>query len=83
MKREYEEVLKIVNEIFKDLFDDDSLVVDKNTTSNDIEDWDSLMHINLIIAIEKRFNIKFLVSDIKNLDNVGNIIDSIIGKSEA
>lgn len=54
-----EEVFVKLNEVFRDVFDDESIEVSEVTTSNDIEDWDSLEHINLIAAVEQEFGVKF------------------------
>ena len=54
-----EELYEDLNEVFRDVFDDESICVDDHTTADDIEDWDSLEHINLIAAVEKEFNMRF------------------------
>ena len=54
-----EEIYEQLNEDFRDVFDDEDITVNDATTADDIEDWDSLEHINLIVAVEKKFNIKF------------------------
>lgn len=69
------EILKKVNEIFKDVFEDESLIVTEQTTANDIEDWDSLMHITLISAIEQAFSFKFAMKDVIGMQNVGEMLD--------
>ena len=66
-----------LNVIFRDLFDDDSIVVTPQTTANDIEDWDSLEQINLLTAIEKKFNIKFKLADVRGLKDVGDLLDLV------
>lgn len=66
-----------VQEIFRDIFDDESLVIDGATNAGDIEDWDSLMHINLVVAMEKEFNIKFALGELQGLTDVGEMIDLI------
>ncbi|MCL2539027.1 MAG: acyl carrier protein [Oscillospiraceae bacterium] len=71
------EITKIVTEIFRDIFDDASLVIDDATGAKDIEDWDSLEQINILVSMEKKFKIKFTVSDVENLTNVGQTIDLI------
>lgn len=75
-----EQVLSEVQEIFRDLFDDESIVIGEHTTADDIEDWDSLEHINLITSIEKHFNIKFAMSEVTHFKNVGSMIDTITAK---
>lgn len=66
-----------VQDIFRDIFDDDELVINRDTTANDIEDWDSLAQMNLIVAIEKHFKIHFKVNEIAELHNVGEMLDII------
>ena len=75
-----EEIIEKINEIFRDLFDDDSLVVNENTTSSDIEDWDSLVHIHLLIDVENTFGIKFSMNEAASLKNVGMMVDIIYEK---
>lgn len=72
--------MKIMNElqdIFRDIFDDDELVISNETTSDDIEDWDSLTHMQLIVQIEKKYNITFTTAEIKKAANVGEFISII------
>lgn len=71
------EITAEVNEIFREIFDDDSLVVNDATNADDIEDWDSLEQINILVAMEKKFEIKFSVNDVDGLENVGQTIDLI------
>jgi acyl carrier protein len=75
-----EQVLAEVQGIFRDLFDDDTIVIENDTTADDIEDWDSLEHINLITSIEKHFDIKFAMSEVTQFKNVGSMIDTIAAK---
>lgn len=75
---ERENVYARVTEVFKDVFDDDSIVINDNTTAEDIDDWDSLTHISLLNAIEDEFNIHFDMKAVHNLKNVGAMIDLII-----
>lgn len=72
-----DEIFDTLNEIFQDVFDDDSIVVTDETTSDDIEDWDSLEHINLIAAIELEFGFKFNMGQIVTMKNVGEMVDII------
>ena len=71
------EILAAVQDIFRDNFDDDSLVITRATNANDIEDWDSLEQINLLTAIEKRFHIKFKLADVRGLKDVGDLLDLV------
>ena len=75
-----EQVVSDVQDIFRDLFDDESIEIDNDTTADDIEDWDSLEHINLITSIEKHFSIRFAMSEVTHFKNVGSMIDTIAAK---
>ena len=72
-----QEVFDEVQKIFQAVFDDDELMISDSTNSDDIEDWDSLEHINLIIAMEKRFQRKFDIKEVGKLKDVGEMIDLI------
>lgn len=74
------EVFEKINAIFHDIFDDDSLVVTDDTTAADIEDWDSLEQINILVAMEKAFGVKFSVGEVEGLKDVGEMADLIISK---
>ena len=73
-----EEVFAKVTEIFKEVFDDEDLVISDATNSDDIEDWDSLEHIQLIVGMEKEFKVKFDIKTVNSLENVGQMIDLIV-----
>lgn len=73
-----ENVLSVVNEIFIDIFDDEDIVINDATTADDIEDWDSYEQVNLIVAIEKRFVMKFKMEEVYSMKNVGEMIDIIL-----
>jgi acyl carrier protein len=75
-----EEVFEKLNEVFRDVFEDEDITVTDATTADDIEDWDSLEHINLINAIEQEFGIKFNMGQIVSMKNVGEMVDIIISK---
>ena len=75
-----EEAYIKLNEVFRDVFDDESIEVNDATTANDIEDWDSLEHINLVVAVEKSFGIKFNMGEVAKLKNVGEMTDLILSK---
>lgn len=80
MEMTREEVYENLNEVFQDVFDDEEIVVNDNTTAEDIEDWDSLEHINLIVAIEEKFGMKFSMAEVTGLKNVGEMVDVILKK---
>lgn len=71
-----------INEIFQDVFDDCSIIVTPQTVSDDIEDWDSLEHINLIVAIEKEFNIKFTMDEVTSMKDVGQMVGIIMERAQ-
>jgi acyl carrier protein len=75
-----DEILKKVNEIFIDTLDNEEIVLTGETTANDVEDWDSLNHIQLVVAVEKQFAIRFTSQEILSWNNVGEMIDCIIKK---
>ena len=66
-----------LTEIFRDVFDDEDIVLGEDTTAGDIEDWDSLMHITLITELENHFRIKFKLKEVIGMENVGGTIDLI------
>lgn len=72
-----EEIYAKLNEVFQDVFDDDTITVNDATTADDIEDWDSLEHINLIVAVENAFGMKFNMGQVNNMKNVGEMVDII------
>ena len=74
------EILKEVNAIFIDVLDDEKILLNKETTADDVEDWDSLSNIHLILAIEKKFGIRFTSLDMQSWKNVGEMVDSISAK---
>ena len=75
-----EEVFEKLNEVFRDVFDDDSITVTEATTANDIEEWDSLEHINLLAAIEQEFGMKFSMGQVVSMKNVGEMADIIMSQ---
>jgi len=75
-----QEVFEKLDAIFQDEFDDDSIHVTEATTSADIEGWDSLAHIGLMVAVEGEFSIKFTMSEITRMKNVGEMADIILSR---
>lgn len=69
-----QDIITRLNDVFRDVFDDDSLSVNENTTSADIEDWDSIEHINLISAVEDEFSMQFRMREVSGMKNVGEMI---------
>ena len=75
-----EEIFKGIQDIFRDIFDEDNIEVNDTTSSLDITDWDSLNHIILIGEIEKHFKIKFALGELTELKNVGAMVDLMLIK---
>jgi acyl carrier protein len=67
-------LLPRVNEVFRSVFDDPDLTVSLATTAKDVPDWDSIMHITLVVEIEREFNVKFQMAEIEKLRNVGDLV---------
>lgn len=66
-----------ITKVFQSVFANAELQIDRTTTANDVEDWDSLKHIELIIALESEFAVKFKTAEVGQLSNVGELMDSI------
>lgn len=77
-----EEILNELQPIFHDVFDDKDLIITNESNAEQVEDWDSLSHIRLVVAIEKHFQIKFAFGELQELKNVGEMIDLIQEKIE-
>jgi len=79
-----EPVRSELQDVFRQVFDDDEIVVADSTTADDIDGWDSMMHINLIIAIEQRFGVKFAAAEIAGMkgegQNVGTLVQLLLHK---
>lgn len=73
-------VLEEASAIFRDTLDNDEIQLTSDTTADDIEEWDSLTHIQLIVALEKHFKIKFTTSEITSYKNVGQLAEGIVQK---
>jgi acyl carrier protein len=70
-----------LTDIFHDVFDDDSIVVAAQLTAADVDEWDSLSHIRLVLAIEKKFGVKFSAAEVGRLKNVGEFVALIQSKT--
>jgi acyl carrier protein len=77
------ELLERLNEVFQQVFDDDDIAIAPEMTANDIDGWDSLSHVNLIVAVETRFSIRFSQKELLTFKNVGDLLHSIRGKIPA
>jgi len=75
------EIYQKLTGIFRKVSDDDSIVVRPDLTADDVDEWDSLSHIRLVLTVEKAFNIKFSASEIGRLKNVGEFADLIKSKA--
>jgi len=77
-----EEIYAILTEIFRDVFDDDSFVLTPETSAANVPEWDSFNHVNILVASELKFGIKFKLSEINELENVRDFVDLIRSKLE-
>ena len=75
-----QEIYDRLNEVFQDVFDDDSITVNNRTTAADIEDWDSLSHITLVSAVEDEFRMKFSMKEVVEMKNVGEMVAIIAAR---
>ena len=79
----HEDVLEQVREIMLDVFDLDELTISDATTAKDVEDWDSLSHIRLVVSLEKHFGIRFTTAEIESFENVGALVRGVSQKLPA
>jgi acyl carrier protein len=76
-----DEIVSRLTPIFRDVFNDNALVVSDGMTAADVPAWDSLSNINMIIAVEKAFGVKFRIKDVRDLKNVGELLELIKTKA--
>ena len=74
---ERNEILKQVNDIFIDVLDDEKILIEEKTQATDVDEWDSLTHIQLVVAIEKHFKIRFTSKEIQSWNDVGEMLNTI------
>jgi len=77
------DVMEKLTGVFREVFADETLSLTPSTTAQDVEGWDSLMHINLVVAVERDFNIRFTTREIAGLQNVGDLVDIIARNQQA
>jgi len=80
MTQTCEQVLAEVNRIMREVFNNDSIQLKYETTARDVKEWDSLNHIELVVAVEKHFNIRFNFAELQKFKNVGEMCDNIVVK---
>jgi len=76
-----EDITDRLNSIFREVFEDGSIQVTQEMTANDVEKWDSLSHLAMVIAVEKEFRIKFKLKELVSMKNVGDLINGIVSKT--
>ena len=78
-------ILSEVTEVARDVFGDDEIVLAETTTAGDVDGWDSLMHLNLVIALEKQFKVRFSTAEIAQMkeegQNIGTLVQLIASKT--
>jgi len=78
-----DEIYARLTKVLCDVFDDDSLVATPELTANDVEEWDSVNHITLVVAIEEEFGVKFKTAELEKMKNVGHMVEQIEKKTTA
>lgn len=77
-----EQIMERLTEIFREVFDDESIEISDSTTADDIEAWDSLEHITLISAVEKAFKMRFSMREVSGMKNVGEMAEILLEKGK-
>ena len=73
-------LLEELQVIFRDIFDQPTLVITRESNASTVDDWDSLTHVNLVTAIERRYKVKFALGELQDLKDVGDLIDLLTKK---
>ena len=76
-------ILEQLQPIFQDVLDQPDLVITRQSDASSVEDWDSLAHVNIVTAIERRFKVRFALGELQELKNVGDMVDLIKAKLAA
>ncbi len=79
---EKQNILSELTGIFKKVFENDSVILQMDTTANDVDGWDSLTHTSMIVEVEKHFNVKFKLKEVLGFKNVGDMVNMIHTKLE-
>lgn len=79
---EREKIIAKLTEVFRDVFDNEEIVITDSTTADDIEEWDSLEHISLIAAVEKAFKMRFTMKEVSGMKNVGEMINILCERAK-
>jgi acyl carrier protein len=75
------EIKNKLQELFRDILDIEDIILEDTTSANDLEEWDSLTHINLVVAIEREFKIRFALGELSDMKNIGDITKLIYQKT--
>ena len=78
-----DDLLPGVQDVFRSVFDEDDLVITRHSSAETVSDWDSLTHVNLVTAIEKKYKVKFALGELQDLKNVGDLLDLLAKKLAA
>ena len=76
------QIYERLNEVFRDVFDDEDITVNADTTADDIDDWESIEHINLVGAVEDEFGLRFKMGEVSGMKNVGEMVDIIMKRGK-
>ena len=76
------DIYERLNKVFRDVFDDEEITVSAETVADDIEDWDSMMHITLVGAVEDEFGIRFKMGEVSTMKNVGEMAEIIASRAK-
>ncbi len=78
-----EDLLAGVQDVFRDVFDEPEMIITRHSSADNVEDWDSLTHVNLVTAIEKKYKVKFALGELQELKDVGELLDLLAKKLAA